>query len=414
MKRNAGPGHRKNAPNWYLVVGLGIATRAVTVAYMYPPFSRGWGGEMPAVAESIARGDGFASPYLIATGPTALVPPVYPYLLSVIFRLFGPHTVVSGVVALGLNVMLSALVAIPLYFLTAKLCSVKTAIVVSWVWAVLPIAGYTDALFVWNTSLYTLTLTTLLAAIVAAPKDHSRRWWACCGALTGFLIVLEPISLTVVGVAFLWLVYRRVPLKTLLTACAAAALLPACWTARNIREFHQPVFLRSGFGLELSSGVRSFELAGDLPTSLPNRNPVELEKYRSMGELDYFRSRQASALEWIRQHPRQYAIRVIKRGVGFWTGHNVSRPYLYPNRFASVERALFVIPAIGAFVGVLFVEPTKRTLVLGILILYPIAFYFTHVELRQRFPIDPLLLALTIYGAEMIWKRFSLLQSISD
>ena len=45
--------------------------------------------EMGRVARSIAQGQGYANPYWAETGPTALLTPVYPYLLAGIFAGFG-------------------------------------------------------------------------------------------------------------------------------------------------------------------------------------------------------------------------------------------------------------------------------------------------------------------------------------
>ena len=395
----------KDVAKWCLILALAIATRWFAVAEMYRSFPPGWGGEMPAVAESIAAGHGFASPYMVATGPTALVPPVYPFLLSILFRLFGLHTALAGIVALGLNVFLSSLVVVPLFVLTSNLWrNTRTASVAVWAWAALPLAGYTGAQFVWNTSLYTLTLTTFLAFTTVIERNNIRRWWPYYGALTSFLVVVEPISLTVVAVAFLWLLYRNIPAKTLILAAAVGAILPSAWMVRNVLEFHQPVFLRSGFGLELSSGVRSFELAGQPPSSLPNRDPVELAKYEKMGELNYFHARLKTAEAWIRSHPREYETRVVKRAASFWTGRYVARSYLFPRELGSAERLFFALPAIGGFLGLFFIERRALPIAVGILLLYPIAFYVTHIELRQRFPIEPLLLALTVGAAFKIWE----------
>ena len=51
---------------------------------------------MASVAASLAAGHGFSSPYWIPTGPTALVPPVYPFLLTLVFRVFGNHELLAG------------------------------------------------------------------------------------------------------------------------------------------------------------------------------------------------------------------------------------------------------------------------------------------------------------------------------
>ncbi|HZU26735.1 MAG TPA: hypothetical protein VFA04_14515, partial [Bryobacteraceae bacterium] len=45
--------------------------------------------EMEKIARSLAEQNQFANPYKIDTGPTAHHAPVYPFLLSLVFRAFG-------------------------------------------------------------------------------------------------------------------------------------------------------------------------------------------------------------------------------------------------------------------------------------------------------------------------------------
>jgi hypothetical protein len=357
-----------------------------------------WGGEMPAIAHSIAIGNGFASPYLVETGPTALVAPVYPYLLSILFRLFGSYSVIAGVIALGFNVVFSTLVLIPLFFLTQRLFNERVALVTIWVWAILPIAGYTDALFIWTTSLYTLALTTFLAITLSleSKRDDFHNIWILYGALASFMIILEPVSLTVVGLSYLWLLYQRIPTKTIVLILVMTSLLPSIWIVRNYLVFHQLVFIRSNFGLELSLGIVNNELAGESPASLPNRNPEELEKYRRMGELGYMKYRLDDAIDWIKEHPVEYGVSVVKRMAAFWTGYRVSQLYLFYGRFELAKRLFFALPALGTFLCLFFLKNRASPLILAILLVYPAVYFGTHIELRFRLPIEPLLMCLTV------------------
>ena len=72
------------------------------------------------VARSLVAGHGFGNVFA-DTGPTAVVSPVYAYLLAGVFRLFGTYTLASIVTALALNSLFSALTCIPV-FLLARRC----------------------------------------------------------------------------------------------------------------------------------------------------------------------------------------------------------------------------------------------------------------------------------------------------
>ncbi|HWZ51940.1 MAG TPA: hypothetical protein VNW54_10800 [Granulicella sp.] len=47
-----------------------------------------FGWEMGWTARSVAEGQGYSSPFLPLSGPTAMMPPLYPWLLAGVFRLF--------------------------------------------------------------------------------------------------------------------------------------------------------------------------------------------------------------------------------------------------------------------------------------------------------------------------------------
>jgi hypothetical protein len=55
-----------------------------------------FGAEMGWVARSIASGRGFSSPFFPSTGPTALMPPFFPYLLACVFRVCGVYTATAA------------------------------------------------------------------------------------------------------------------------------------------------------------------------------------------------------------------------------------------------------------------------------------------------------------------------------
>jgi hypothetical protein len=47
---------------------------------------------MGRVARSLATGHGYADPFGGHSGPTAWVPPLFPLILALVFKLFGVYT----------------------------------------------------------------------------------------------------------------------------------------------------------------------------------------------------------------------------------------------------------------------------------------------------------------------------------
>src|ERR1700691_1853479 len=57
----------------------------------------GFGWEMGRVARSLAEGAGFSSPLPLPTGATAIVGPVYPLLLALVFKISGVYSTASAI-----------------------------------------------------------------------------------------------------------------------------------------------------------------------------------------------------------------------------------------------------------------------------------------------------------------------------
>src|SRR6266852_1333978 len=71
--------------------------------------------ETTNVAMSIARGHGFSSPLNgDPTGPTAWIPPAYPYFVALVFRFFGVMTQSSIIFIFVVQSLLSALTILPI------------------------------------------------------------------------------------------------------------------------------------------------------------------------------------------------------------------------------------------------------------------------------------------------------------
>src|SRR6266478_1869730 len=96
----------QRSPRFFLVVVFLIAI-ALRLSVMFVTSSYhvenddtdhfGFGWEMGRVARSLAEGNGFSSPLPSPTGPTAIVGPVYPLLLALIFKVFGVYSTASAI-----------------------------------------------------------------------------------------------------------------------------------------------------------------------------------------------------------------------------------------------------------------------------------------------------------------------------
>src|SRR5258708_39448855 len=102
---------------YILIVIAALAVRLAVIPFVYrdwfdPFVLEHWAFGL--IARSIASGHGFGSPFA-ETGSSALLPPVYSYLLAGIFKVFGIETKASILAALSLNSVFSALTCFPVF-----------------------------------------------------------------------------------------------------------------------------------------------------------------------------------------------------------------------------------------------------------------------------------------------------------
>ena len=191
---------------WLLpvIILAAFALRMVVVLFTYRglPFAEEYlshaqfGWEMGWIARALASSHGFSSPYYPWSGPTAMQPPLYPFLLSLVFRLFGIYSIASGFVILSINSLLSALTCIPIYYSAKYSLGARAAKIAAWIWALYPFAIYFSAGRVWEYALTGLLFTTCFC--IAQRIHHSAKplAWLGWGALYGLTALSNPSVLS--------------------------------------------------------------------------------------------------------------------------------------------------------------------------------------------------------------------------
>ena len=152
--------------------------------------------------------------------------------------------------------------------------------------------------------------------------------------------------------------WKRERRKWFLAACVAAGAALACvpWTWRNYTAFHEFLFIRGNFGLELRVANQDGADADIEVTQVrkgtirhPAENLEEARLVRDLGEAEYMRRARNEALEWIRTHPGEFLRLALMRFVHFWCGP-LRVPWLAALIGAVTALALFalrrVLPAL--------------------------------------------------------------------
>ena len=363
------------------------------------------------VAEALLAGRGFGSA-LMSNQTSAIMPPVYPLIVAVLFHFFGIHTPASIFAAHALNCLLSALACIPIFLMARRSFGEKAGWWAAWAWAFFPYGIYFAAAWAWSTHLLLLCLCWLLYLAQDLEQSSHLGLWAGFGLLAGFAGLAEPSVLVVIPflLAFACMRLALAGKRWLMPGAVASLTLAAAispWLIRDALVFHRFIPLRDSMGLELWMGNNGNDAHWTSDYMHPLHDAKELADYNSMGELAYMDHKAQQAKAYISQHKAWYAQMCVRRAFYIWTGYwsfngnyLESEPMDLPNiPFATTLTLLGMLGLLSAW----SVRPFEAIRYAGVLFLFPIMYYFTHPEPYHLRPLDPVLVMLGCY-AILAWR----------
>jgi len=368
-----------------------------------------FGFEMGRIGRSLAQGQGFSSPFNDATGPTAWEPPLYPFLIAGVFRVFGVYSRSSAILLLSLNSICSALTCIPIFLIAKRCFSEKVAVWTAWTWALLPSVIFWCTRWVWETSLAALLLATIFWLTLSIEEKSGSKPCLQFGFLWGIAALTNTALLSFLPVSGLWVWYHRAKLgkRSLGGVILASLIFAACvtpWLVRNYRTFGQLVFIRSNFGAELRLGNGPGADGTWMDYLHPAKNILAMRSYRKMGELAYVAERKREALAYIREDYARFFGLSVKRFVYYWGGRPIApeNPALAFRSWGGpfFGNSLFLASSVLAFWGLgraLRKHKPGAWLFLWLVVSYPLVYYFVFPHPRYRHPIEPELGILIVY-----------------
>ena len=294
---------------WMVLVAFALRFGWIVVAHTYKfktfedNFSFGW--EMGRIGRSLAQGQGFSNPFSTTTGPTAWEPPVYPFLIAAVFKLFGIYTRASALVLLTINSLCSALTCIPIFLIAKRCFSEKLAIWTSWLWALMPPVMYWCTRWVWETSLAALLLAVIFWLTLDLEERDGLVPWIEFGLFWGIAALTNTSLLAFLPASGLWAWYRRWKRSksSLAGVILSALVFVACiapWVARN-QKVLGVMSIRSNFGAELRIGNGPGADGTWREYLHPTQNVYQMRLYREMGEVAYVAERKQEAMAFIRE-----------------------------------------------------------------------------------------------------------------
>ena len=341
---------------------------------------------MVSIARNLAATGTYGNPFPPAvTGPTAVVPPLYPVFLAGLIQLFGLS---------------------PLFVLVAELANVLAN---AWIAALMPRLSrvfYEDAapgvfagilwlfsmrlLPQWDVS-YTVLGLVLFLLVSAGTIQCAPLWGSLAGLIAGLLTLANPATGLVSMPWVLYLVWsRRVPFQhalrygSVLVVVIGLCNLP--WVIRNYTIWHEPV-LRTNFGMTIYSSnndcAESSLFRNMANGCYQSTHPVLSEKestlLKDLGELEYDRKRTADTFAWIRSHPNRFQQLTVARVVEFWFPDGLTETF-----YGFWLSTIVFVP--GLVVMARRREPVTA-FVLFVSLVYPLMYYIVVSCDRYRYPI---------------------------
>lgn len=395
--------------SWWLLGLFGLAL-ALRVAWVLAVDRDGLAYNDTAfyhqTATSLADGDG----YQWLGEPTSRWPPVYPGLLSLVYRVFGAEPVAGEL----LNAFAGALAAPLLYLCALRLYGRREAIVAGTLLAVFP--GQillTDVLLA--ETVYTTLLVAILALCLTLPRE---RWWtfAAVGLAIGVAAETraEGLLLLILPLAIWW----RPRWRELALLAAGVVLVLGAWTARNAVEMDAFVPVSTNGSQTFWSGHNSGANGGPTYAVGVWRPPPGSDLSPRAREIEEARELRREAVDWMLSHPFDEALLVPRKLAWLLRGDSTAlfqwvqpgapgeRPAISDSGAVPLGNvadlffyglaALTLLAAVAAWRGPRPLAPGVRALwmlLAASLVLYGFVLYGNY---RYRIPLEPAMILLAV------------------
>jgi hypothetical protein len=362
--------------------------------------------EVERAAACIARKGMVGDVFGEGTGPSAHVAPLYPLLLSFVYRVFGAdgpaRRLAEGVMA-SLFASLGIALLIPLG--RSSRLSPKAGLLAAIAMAIIPINLWIETYGGFEHSCAAAASVTLLAAGACAEADgwRSRSRATAIGALLGIAGLLSPVVLfaavavIVVGACSGPIVRAAIANRACALIVAALVVLP--WVGRNYAVFHKFIPIRGNLGLELWVGNaqwREWDTNPRWEPPHPSNDRSELEALIELGEAKYADEKMKSALAWMKEHPGEFAGLTARRFSSFW--FPPTSIWWHPTGRSTWFKSLFLCSlstlALLGLVRLLAVRHPFGWAVLTFLLCFSLPYAFTQIYLRYRYPVTGILFLL--------------------
>lgn len=397
---------RKANISLLLLAGAGIAG-LYSMTTNVIPFGRGF--EMVALAKNLAFHGAYANPFpVLATGPTAANPPLYPLLLAPLFKILRSDDLVAFAATLA-NILANALVALLLPRVSVLFYrDMRPGVAAGVLWILA-----SQLMPSWDVGLVAPTVIGFcLMTAATIEKPRFQIYALVSGSLAAALFLFNPSTMLIFlpWIAFLAYRHRGAPKQTAAYCCLVLIVLFAAgsaWGFRNQQQLGKFV-IRTNLGMTLYASdndcARSSLLASEANNCFqshhPNTSVQEAQLLSELGEIGYDRLRVSDAKAWIRTHPGPFLRLTAARVRDFWFPIPGEHPF---------KAGVIWLATLLSLPGLLLMSRKRlgiTAFVFSVMLIQPLMYYIVVSDVRHRLPVLWLTLLPAGFFLVQRWDRY--------
>ncbi len=389
-------------------------------AYANANMNRHLGAEYFSIARSLAAGEGFANPFREQTGPTAWMPPVFPFLLAGLVWLCNGHVDAIMTVIIFLQALVLALTGLLVVALVRQTSGRVATTVAGSVFALALLCDFHLHFQITHDSwLILLAMDVVLAGLCWARPLAGSGPAALWGIVGGLCALINPVVGFVWGVMTALLAFRQRAWTRLGWSIVAAGCMVLPWTVRNFAVFGRLVPVKSNAAFELyqsqclqPDGLVQLQTFATHPYASPG---WERNEYKEKGEMAFLDHKKAQFWQAVDADPLGLADRAAYRFLGatvlYVPFHRDTEPIERPWTFW-LSRLIYPLPFLGFLLlltaGIVGRLHFAQWLVLGIYTWYLLPYVAISYYDRYGMPLLAIKTLLVIWAIDFlysIWRR---------
>lgn len=388
----------------------------------FPPFVEGinlnynkhLGAEYYFIAQALAAGKGFSNPFQVETGPTAWMPPLYPFFLALLIKLFHSTLSVACIIVFLKNVVLvvAGLVIYGIAQRTARTMKASGALAV---YIVLLLNDFRSFFQITHdTWLVLLFITTIFPLAVYLRKHGSTLARALIWGLVGGLSMLaSPVVGVVWCVLWLALLATKKNVKMQFVSLSVCFVLFSPWVVRNYAVFGKFIVMKSNlfFDAYFVNYEQGKDGLIDGPTFLEKHPVWQAQEdpeapYRKQGEACFLETYRQKFIDALARDPNTY-LRNIKNRL--MAALFIYYPLDDCARALAGRSIIHALPFMG-FLIILFCKGYRGSdymkIAMVMCVVYLLPYIAVNYYVRYAIPLTPLKVLFVFWGTDLLVTRW--------